>query len=52
MEAAAFERVGNPDLDDRLAGDPQPSGFGVERLDHPYREINVHALDLLVQATR
>ncbi|MBW4697761.1 MAG: hypothetical protein KME03_07655 [Aphanocapsa lilacina HA4352-LM1] len=34
--------LGNPYFDNRLAGDTQPLGLSIERLDHPGREVDVH----------
>lgn len=36
-----FEAFSEPDLDHRLAGDAEPSGFAVQGSDHPRREIDV-----------
>jgi hypothetical protein len=33
--------LGDPDLDDRLASDPQSLGLTIERIDHPHGEIDV-----------
>jgi hypothetical protein len=33
--ASALEAFSDLDLDDGLAGDPQPAGFPVKRFDHP-----------------
>ena len=33
--ATALKPVSDPELDDGLAGDPQPAGFAVKRFDHP-----------------
>src|SRR5579859_999003 len=40
--AAALEPFGDPELDDGLAGNPEPTGFPVKRIDHPRREVDVH----------
>jgi len=39
---SAFEALGDPYLDDGLAGDSQAPCLTVERFDHPHREVHVH----------
>jgi hypothetical protein len=39
--------LGQPELGDRLARDAEASGFPVQRLDHPGREIDVNPFLLL-----
>src|SRR5580693_4393108 len=44
--------LGDPELDQRLAGYTQPAGFTVERFDDPSREVDVDAFELKVRAAR
>jgi hypothetical protein len=37
-----LEPLGDPELDDGLPGNAEPTGFPVKRFDHPGREIHVH----------
>ena len=46
-----LETIGNPDLDDRLAGDAEASGLAVERFDHPHGEVDVDPPLFAVGAT-
>src|SRR5215813_5934422 len=45
-----LKALGDPHLDDRLAGDAQSLRLAIEGLDHPGREIHVHP-SLLIART-
>ena len=45
---SAAQALGYPNLDDGLPGDAQAVGFFVQGMNHPRREVHIHALGLLV----
>ena len=42
---ALAERVGEPDLDERLSGDAEATGFAIDLAQQIHREVHVHTLN-------
>ena len=43
-----LQPLGNPNLDDRLTGDPHAVSFPVEGMDHPSGELHIHTALFLI----
>src|SRR5699024_10002560 len=50
-KAGRLQTVRNPDLDDRLTGDAEPSSLSVKTLNHPHRKVYVCPTLLECRAT-